>query len=156
MTQELPNLAQVLGQLLQRLPVDKQPLLIALAERMAAQRYRQWAEQVGADAWRPQLLACAAREDEIAARVESLYPDAEAEQRSLLAGNPDLVEANRQIFAGRPLAQQFAIQAQGERLGAATWRAFARKTADEHHRDVFTACATLEEDSAVVLESFAT
>lgn len=153
-TPELPNLAEVIGPLLQRLPAEKQPLLIALAERMAAERYRRWAGEATDAGRRSLLLACAEREEQIAARVESLYANAEAERRELLASHPELVETNRAIFAGRPLAQQFAIQAQGERLGAATWRAFAQQTADERRRGVFIGCAALEEDSAVVLEAF--
>jgi hypothetical protein len=151
---ESPNLGQILGQLLQRAPAEKQALLIALAERMAAERYRQWAAEMSGDGHRAELLACAEREEQIASRIESLYADVGAERHALLASSPDLVEVNRQIFAGRPLYQQLAIQAQGERLGAATWRAFARQTADEERRAVFIACAALEEDSAVALEAF--
>jgi hypothetical protein len=57
------------------------------------------------------------------------------------------------FFAGRPFAEQFAIQAQGERVGILTWRAFARDEPDARRRDVLLACAPLEEESALVLES---
>jgi hypothetical protein len=52
-----------------------------------------------------------------------------------------------------PLPHQFTIQAQGERLGAATWRAFARHTEVPSVRDTFLVCAELEEQSATVLEA---
>ena len=48
---------------------------------------------------------------------------------------------------------QFRIQANGERLGAATWRAFAKQESSSAARDTYLACAELEEASAVVLES---
>ena len=62
---------------------------------LAAERYRGWADQPGYEAQRADLLACARREEEIADRIEGLYPDAAAVQRDLLAKNPDLEEINR-------------------------------------------------------------
>ncbi len=149
---ELPSVAEALGGVLARVPRDQQPLLVAMAERLAADRYRSWADEPSYGAHRAPLLACALREEEIAGRIESLYPDAAAVQRDLLADNPDIEEINRDLFCGRPLDEQLAIQAQGERLGASTWRAFARE-ANGPSRATFEACALLEEQSAVVLET---
>ena len=149
---ELPNLAEILLKLLQRVPREQHPLLIAIAERRAAERYRSWADDPAVVAHRGRLLACADREEEIAHRVEGLHPEAAAVQRGIVAANPDLDDITRSLFAGRPLAQQFAIQAEGERLGAATWRSFGRG-ASAAARDTFLACAGLEEESAAVLES---
>jgi len=151
MTVELPNVGAILAPLLQRVPPAEQPLLIALAERMAADRYRGWASDSPDPARAARLRACAEREDEIARRIETLYPETPRAQRDLLAKHPDLADANRALFAGRPVAEQFAIQAQGERLGAATWRSFAKQRPEA--RDTFLACATLEEESAAVLEA---
>src|SRR5437899_6073238 len=108
--QELPNIAEVLARVLQRVPREQQPLLIALAERLAAERYRGWATQVPDADRRAGLLACADREEEIARRVEGLYPGAASIQRDLLAGSRDLLDINRSLFAGRALAQQFITQ----------------------------------------------
>jgi hypothetical protein len=149
---ELPSVAEALGGVLARIPVEHQPLMIALAERMAAERYRSWAAEPSYRADEDALLLCAQREEQIAGRIESLDPDAAGVQRGLLADNPDIVEINRDLFAGRPLDQQLAIQAQGERLGAATWRALAR-SASGPAIAAFEACALLEEESAVVLET---
>lgn len=148
----LPDVAAILGSLLARVPREHQPLLIALAERMAARRYREWARDPAGAPNASGLLACAEREDDIASRVEGLYPNAAELQRAVLATSPDLEDINRTIFAARPLAQQFLIQAGGERLGAATWRAFASEGHDPHRRDVLLACAVLEEANADVLE----
>lgn len=147
----LPDVAEILAPLLARVPREQQPLLLAIAERMAAKRYRGWSSQVPEPQQEADLLACAAREEEIASRIEGLYSDSSAIQRDILSSNPDLQEINRTIFEGRPLEQQFAIQAQGERLGAATWRAFAEHASPESSL-VFRACAALEEESARVLE----
>lgn len=152
MSRDLPNIAEIVGPILQRLPAAERPLLIALAERLAAERYRGWAAAASDAAWRAALLACAAREEDIAARVEALYADAAATQARILGDNPDLEQLNRTLFAGRPVEEQYAIQAAAERVGAATWRAFAAPAASPA-RETFLACADLEEESARVLES---
>jgi hypothetical protein len=149
----LPDVGAILAPLLGSVAPAERPLLLAIAERMAAERYRGWAGQVDDAAVRAGLLACAAREDEIASRVESVHADAAAVQARLRAGHPELVEINASIFADRPLAEQFAIQAAGERLGATTWRALAAAHPDPTARAAFLACAPLEEASAVFLES---
>lgn len=152
-TVELPNVAAILGDVLRRVPASHRPLLIALAERMAAERYRAWAKEACADTRASQLSACASREEEIARWVESLYPEAASVQRDLLTNNPDLEEINSSVFASRPLDEQFAIQAQGERAGAAIWRSFAQHAESEAARVVFLGCADIEEESAEYLES---
>ena len=149
----LPNVAAIFGAVLERVPGPERPLLIALAERLAATRYRGWAGMVTNDARRAGLLACADREEEIARRVETLSPEAAAVQRDILGRNPDLEDINRSLFAERPLDQQFAIQARGERLGATTWRALAEDAAGEDTRRTLLGCAELEEENASYLES---
>ena len=150
---ELPNVAAILGAVLQRVAIRERPLLIALAERLAAERYRGWAGQVADPERASGLIACADREEQIARRVEALYPGADSLQQGLLSANPDLQEINRSLFAGRPLAQQFTIQAGAERLGAATWRSFAQQVERDEMRRVFLDCARLEEESASYLEA---
>jgi len=152
-TAPLPNLGDVFARLLQQVDEPHRPLLIAIAERLAAERYRGWAKEPSQSARAPQLLDCAHREEEIATRVEALFPDATAIQREILVKHPDLAAVNRSIFAGRPLSDQFRIQAHGERLGAATWRSFARQRESGVARETFLACAELEEASALVLEA---
>ena len=150
---ESPNVAAVLATILQRVPREQQPLLIALAERLAAVRYRRWADEMAKEPHRTNLLACADREEEIARRVEALYPGAAELQQALRATAPELDDVNRSLFTGRSLAQQFAIQAEGERLGAATWRAFAQRAPTAEARASLLSCAELEEASAALLES---
>lgn len=149
---ELPDVARVVGPVLERVAAEKRPLLVAIAERMAAERYRGWAERAKQPEHAESLRACADREEEIARRVESLFPDAAATQADLRAGNPDLEELSRSLFEDRPIDDQYTIQAQGERVGAATWRSFARD-AEPAVRDTFLGCAELEEQNAAALEA---
>lgn len=149
---QLPSVGELIAPIIGNVPEEQRPLLVALAEKIAAGRYRDWAEQAsGSD--RHALLACADREEEIARRVESLYPDAAAVQADLLVKHPDIEQAYRDLFSGHPIQDQYAIQADGERLGAATWRALARDADREEQRKVFLDNAELEEASAAVLEA---
>jgi len=151
-SRDLPDIGQALLPILARVSAEHQPLLIALAERLASDRYRAWAAEASDPQHRERLLACAEREEDIARRVEALYPDAARVQRDIVERNPDLEDVNRTLFADRPLEDQYTIQARGERLGAATWRSLAKQV--PHARETFLACAELEEASAAVLESF--
>jgi len=153
MKHELPDVAGILGQALAGVAPEQRALWVALAERMAAERYRHWATQLAAR--RAELLACADREEEIARRVEALEPEAAAIQRDIRAKHPELPEAYAALFANRPVAQQLEIQARGERLGAATWRAFAEAATDPRARETFLSCAPLEEANAACLEALA-
>lgn len=145
------RLTALVGPALAGLAPEQQPAIVALAERIAAGRYRAWAERVAADDARERLLACAAREEEIAARVEAEVPDAEAVQRKAQLDHPTLPEGYAALFSGLSLADQWRLQAQAERVGADTWRGLAE--ADAARREVYLACAELEEESAGVLDA---
>ena len=150
---EIPDIAAVLVSVLQRVPWEQRPLLVAIAERLAAERYRGWAMDSSNEAQKEKFLECARREEEIAGLVEALDPNAARVQQEILAKNPDLEDLSHSLFASRPLNQQVAMQAQGERLGAATWRSFAGTDSTLRDRETFLLCAKLEEESAQVLES---
>ena len=152
MPDSLPSVGEIVGPIVAKVTPGQQPLLIALAERIAAGRYRAWAAEIGDPADRARLLACADREEEIARRVEARFADASEVQAELQAQHAGLEATYRGLFDGRPLADQLTIQAQGERLGAATWRSFAERSDDDGARKTYLDCAKLEEDSAAVLE----
>ena len=78
---QLPSVGDLFATIIGGVPEEQRPLLVALAEKIAAGRYRDWAEQAPAPA-RDELSVCANREEEIARRVEALYPDAVAVQAS--------------------------------------------------------------------------
>ena len=150
---ELPDIPAILGEIMQTLEPDDRPLMLALLERRAAERYRGWAEEVDDDAVSEGLLACAEREQEIAERVEGVFDDARATQSRLLSAHPELEELNRTLFADRPLRDQFIMQANGERAGGAAWAAFAEVLDDEKARAVLASCTPLEIANAEFLET---
>jgi hypothetical protein len=155
MTEEIPDIANILADALGGVALEDQPVLLAALERLAANRYRDWAEAHSDPEISKGLLACAAREDEIATRVESLYADAQARQEKLLADNPELGELNRTLFADKPLAVQFAMQAAGERAGAGAWTAFSAASDDDQARQTLSGCSPLETANAEFLEALA-
>ena len=149
----IPNIPELLGQMLRKIQPELQPFLLARLERLAARRYRSWASDHPDESVKEGLLACADREDEIARRVESLNTDASTIQDKLLSDNPDILDLNRTLFEGRPLDVQFAMQAQGEAAGAAAWRAYAAGASDPLAAELLGSCAPLEEANAVFLQT---
>jgi len=147
----IPNVAEILSQVLRNIETGRQPLLLAALERLAAERYRTWASEHPDPSVREGLLACADREEEIARRVESLDPNAFAIQDKLLSDHPELLDLNRTLFEGRPLKVQFAMQAQGEMAGAAAWRAYAAAASDSSAQESLQSCSPLEEANAAFL-----
>jgi hypothetical protein len=149
----IPNIGEILAGVLQKIDPQLQPLLLAKLERLAAVRYRNWAKDHPDQSVKEGLLACADREEEIAKRVESLNPYTSAIQDKLLAGNPELQELNRTLFKDRPLNVQFAMQAAGERAGAAAWKAFGAGASDPSARELLQSCSPLEQANADFLQT---
>ena len=147
---DLPSIAGVLAPVVARFPHRQQKLLIAWAERQAARRYQSWAEQVS-DPERAGFLGCAAREEDIAARIEALDPDAAAIRQQLLAELPDLEAQVLAVYADRSLGERWEIQRRGERAGKKTWEAFAAAETDAQTQAVLLACAALEDENASFL-----
>jgi hypothetical protein len=148
----IPNIAEILAGVLRGIEPSVQPLLLATLERLAAQRYRTWASDHTDQSVKEGLLGCADREEEIARRVESLERNAAAIQDKLLSDHPELLELNRTLFAGRPLKVQFAMQAEGERAGAAAWRAYSAAASDPSSRELLQSCSALEQANADFLQ----
>lgn len=149
----IPNIAEILAGVLRNIDPQLQPMLLAKLERLAAQRYRSWVSDHPDQSAKKGLLACADREEEIARRVESLEPNASAIQDKLLSDHPELLDLNRTLFEGRPLKVQFAMQADGERAGAAAWRAYAAASSDPSVRELLESCSALEQANADFLQT---
>lgn len=150
---ELPDIARVLGQAFQKVVPGQRPLLLAALERLAAQRYRTWAIEHPEPAVKAGLQTCADREEEVARRVESLDPNAAHSPNELLAEHPEFLDLNRTLFEGRPINEQFTMQAQGELAGAAAWRAYAQSAIDPSAQELLQSCSQLEEANAAFLQS---
>jgi hypothetical protein len=155
-TEALPDIAQVLGEIMQTIDAPDRPLLLALLERLAAKRYLVWADEASDEDTRAGLTACAEREQQIAERVESAFPEAATIQARLLSDNPELETLNRTLFEGRPLIDQYTMQAAGERAGGAAWSGFAAVSEDPRARGILESCTALELANAEFLETLIT
>ena len=141
---DIPNFGELLAGHLQQVPPEAFPYLLSQLERAAAARYRVWAEDLPAH--REGLLACASREDEIADRVEAMFPPTD-EHRLLVA---DLMPAARktyyQVFDGLTPIEQMTIQENAERQGANAWQGL--KEAYPDRADQFDELSAIELSSA--------
>ena len=147
----LPDVGALLAGFMAQVPAANRPRFLALLERGAAERYRQWAEELPAHA--VGLRACAAREVEIAERAERVVPIDAGARATLDALIKGAREAYFGLFAGVPIREQLRIQAGAERLGAGAWRGMAAAMPDAHAREVLESCAELEEVSASFLDT---
>lgn len=150
---EIPDFDGMLGGLVGSVGAEKGPLLIALLERVAAGRYRQWAAEPDYRAKESELLACAEREERIADQVEALYPNAQLLQKEIMEELPQLSAVDEDLFGGRSLRHQFAVLAAGERSGAGVWKRLAESAGSHHARDTMLGCVSLEETNAAVLDA---
>jgi hypothetical protein len=145
-----PDFALLLGPYIEAVPATAFAGFLAGLERTAAARYRGWAEMD--ESWRSELLACAAREDEIAEKIDRLFPVAAADLAAVRATLPAARDEYYAVFADLELREQLRIQADAERQGAAAWRGLATQQTDAAIHRELESCALLEEESADCLE----
>ena len=117
---DIPNFGELLAAHLSSVPGEAYPYLLSQLERTAADRYRVWADEVPEH--RDGLLACAAREDEIADRVEALFPPTEEHRALVAAVIPKAKETYYEAFEPYTPVEQMTIQANAERQGANAWQ----------------------------------
>lgn len=150
-----PDFAALLAPHIGSVPEEAVPAFLARLERTAAELYRLWAKALPEHA--EGLLQCAAREDEIADRVEQIYP-AETEEQ-VAAMERAIVPAKKTyyaVFSGLTPVEQMMIQANAERQGAAAWRGMLDQENNEEIRSALEQCARIEEASADYLDALLT
>jgi hypothetical protein len=148
---QIPNFAILLGPFITPIPEASRPAFLCLLERVAAGRYREWADECPANE-RDDLLACSAREDEIADRVVALFPAVAGDQEKMKSELEGARAAYASVFEDLSLSEKLFVQAGAERQGAAAWRGFAAQEEVPAVREELERCAGLEEASAACLE----
>lgn len=146
MTTESPNFGLLLAPVLGRVDAAARPRFLALLERTAADRYRHWAASLpgGADV----LLECAAREDEIADRIEAAFWIDDAKLVELKALLPEARDLYYAAFDGHSVHEQIRMQSDAELQGANAWRSVATKVTDPKVLAELARCSELEETSS--------
>ena len=145
----IPNFGELLAEHLGSMPPEALPYMLSQLERTAADRYRGWADAV--PEYRDGLLACAAREDEIADRVEAMFPPSD-EHRALVAATiPAARDTYYEVFDGYSPWEQMTIQANAERQGADAWQNL--KEAYPERSGELDALSSIELESAEYLDA---
>lgn len=139
----IPMFGELLAPYLSQIPDEAKPGALAILERGAAERYRGWAEAVPQH--RAGLLACAAREEEIADSIDTLLPIPRQHRELVDKFIPHAKQAYFDVFEGLSAIDQMTIQAAAERQGARAWPAFVPAYPDK--------ALDLEALSAIELES---
>lgn len=124
MTNQADTLLGALGPILAAASPEEAPLLLAALERMAADKYRNWATQTDDPMERAGLLDCAGREEAIAQFIESLDERSAERTAALLKRLPDLQALYDGVLAGQDRKEQLRRQAAGELGGADFLRQF--------------------------------
>ena len=147
---QIPNFAKLLMEPLMSVPEASLPGFLAQLERKAADRYRAWARESAELSLG--LLACAAREDEIADRAEKLFPVLPEHAEAVAQALPLAQQLYYQAFEGHSLEDQLVIQAHAERQGSKAWMGLAAQTDDESVREELLALADIEVESAIHID----
>lgn len=146
---EIPDFGELLAEHLGAVPVEAYPYLLSKLERTAAARYRDWAEEL--PAYSEGLLACAAREEEIADRAEAMFPPTD-DQRALVGSIiPNAKATYYAAFEPYTAVEQMTIQANAERQGANAWQNL--KAAHPEQGEALDALSAIELASADYLDA---
>ncbi|MEQ8860873.1 MAG: hypothetical protein RIC56_19685 [Pseudomonadales bacterium] len=145
---KIPRFGEVLQEHLSGVPAEAYPYLLSQLERTAAARYRGWADAVPEH--RQGLLACAAREDEIADRVEAMFPPTDAHRQLVDGLLPAARDAYYAVFDGYSPIEQMTIQADAEKQGAGAWQNL--KQAYPAKADEMDRLSAIELESAAYLD----
>ena len=148
-TLNIPKFGELLAPHLSRIPDAARPGALARLERSAAERYRGWAEALPEHA--EGLLTCAAREDEIADRIEAILPVPAEFEALVCEVIPLAVATYYAVFEPNNVWDQMAIQANAERQGSLAWPAMV--PAFPEHTDELMALSTLELKSGDFLDA---
>lgn len=147
----VPNFGELLSPFISAVPEHAVPNFLALLERGAAQRYRDWAEQL--PAFRDGLLKCADSEDEIANIVESIFPIDSALAEEIKIPLPAARDTYYEVFERFTVAEQLAIQADAELQGARAWEAMLSDELPNEVSEGLQTCMRLEQASSAYLYS---
>lgn len=143
---DFPRFGALLAPFISQVPPEAMPRFLALLERGAADRYREWAAMLPGHA--EELLSCAASEDEIADLIEAAFTLDPSLRDAVTSPLPDALRTYRDAFAGLDVWDQLRVQANAERQGAQAWRNIAQRIEQPSVLAALARCSALEEASA--------
>ena len=143
---EIPRFGALLAPFISQVPPEVMPRFLALLERGAADRYREWATMLPPHA--DVLMSCASSEDTIADEIEAAFALDPSLRDAVHSPLPGAVAAYRDAFDGLDVWDQLRVQANAERQGAQAWRNIATQIDTPSVLAALTRCSELEEASA--------
>ena len=153
-TPTVPQFGALLRSHIASVPDAARPAFLSGLERSAAARYREWADAVPDHS--EVLLACAAREDEIADLVAGLFPVEPDLQRAVDEALPAAVELYYDVFSPYDVLDQLYLQSEAELQGAQAWVGIAAGIDDDDvnaaTRATLARCTELEQQSAAAVK----
>lgn len=152
-TTGLPDPSAALAPLFEACPPSERYLLLAVLERIAAGKYREWSRIIGDPEKRRAFDAAAEREEEVAEVLESMSENASWTVEIVKARVPRPVDVYAEIFEPLAFDEQLVVQATAERAGAALLRTFAEEADDPGAKSRLAALADLEEENAETCET---
>ena len=148
---DVPLFGELLRPHIDSVPAVARPAFLSGLERSAAARYRAWARDDPDHA--DELLACAAREDEIADLVADLFPISDDDRAAVDDALPAAVTLYYDVFAPYSLTDQLYLQSEAELQGAQAWVNLAGNVTDPDARSVLARCTDLEQESSRVVQA---
>ena len=148
---DVPLFGELLRPHINTVPLAARPAFLSGLERSAAARYRTWALEDPDHA--EELLSCAAREDEIADLVTTLFPISDDDRAAVDDALPAAVALYYDVFAPYSLSDQLYLQSEAELQGAQAWVGLAEQVTDPDARAVLDRCTALEQESSRVVQA---
>ena len=150
--QELVSRSQQVKSLLESFTKEYRPLLLSLIERQAALRLRAWPTETVEGPQRHILLACAEQKEEIARRIEALFPNALDIESEITDDVPEVQRVNQQLFRPVRLQARLHTQALVDRICVRAYRELAEREGFEQVPQSLISCAVLESKAAEGIE----
>lgn len=150
--QEMVQHSQQVKSLVDSFAREYRPLLLSLIERQAALRLRAWSTEIVDTIQRRILLACADQKEEIARRIEALFPNAIAIEKEITDTVPEVRQVSQQLFRPVPLKARLATQALVDRICVRAYRDLAEREDFEQARQTLISCAVLDAKAAESIE----
>ena len=150
--QELMSNSQQVKSLLESFAREYRPLLLSLIERQGALRLRAWSTEMVDIIQRRILLACADQKDEIARRIEALFPNALAIESEITDSVPEVCVVSQELSRPVQLAARLATQALVDRICVRAYRDLAEREDFEQVRQTLISCAVLDAKAAESIE----
>jgi len=151
--QDMVQRSQQVKSLVDSFAREYRPLLLSLIERQAALRLRAWSTEVVDIIQRRILLACADQKEEIARRIEALFPNAIAIEKEITDTVPEVRQVSLQLLRPVHLKARLSTQALVDRICVLAYRDLAEREDFEQVRQTLMSCAVLDTKAAESIES---